>query len=200
MGNLFSREASLTEKFKNKFNAILDKGKKENYSQMPLADLLALKNELREINNIVTVRVTIAFVDFLEKENIISRSDAERIKEIVNKTNANENGFDLEDEECHILAEVKCNNPTNEGKLLGQQKRGIQNDLAGLQNGKIKRKNIDTKDYYRFMVLLDNEKPSIQNAIKELLNDKDECILYSPGVPISKGNTYIVFIPSSQVK
>ena len=106
-----------------------------------------LKTVLRNINNIVTLKVTNLFINKLRTVRFISEGQEKEMMKNVNGTSANANGYDVEypdpkeskvsvDNPINILAEVKCNIPVEGKKFGANQKKGIKEDIEGLLKGK----------------------------------------------------------------
>lgn len=147
-----NRERNLEDKF-NKASCEIFKSKIK-YKDLKISDFIELKNVLSNIHNIITMKVTEAFINKLEIDKFITCEQAERMKSLVNNTSASANGYDVRYDEStnrKILAEVKCNLPYNKSTFGSGQIDGIFDDIKGLLKGKNKEK-IKTDDYYKFMV------------------------------------------------
>ena len=66
-------------------------GLEDFYSKLSVDRILQLKNILSDINNIITLRVTRLFVDFLLHEGIIDKYEYEEINNDVNSTSSKNN-------------------------------------------------------------------------------------------------------------
>lgn len=204
MEKIVDREMELATKF-NDASAKIFKSEVK-YVDLGTLDLIKLKNALSSIHNIITMKVTQAFIDKLQKDGVISDDQATRMKKVVNGTSANANGYDVcHDEETklgevkkfvngdiNILAEVKCNLPVNKNTFGSDQKKGIKKDIDGLLGSVLattmdtkstKKTSSDTSKYYKFMVFLnyDNEEgksvvKSVENLKKNLEEGKDKAI------------------------
>lgn len=177
---------SKIEKFKKGVNDVindildnsLDSSRIDLFANIDYRKLIDLKKALSDINNIITLITTNAFLKKLNDDGFInSNGQYKRMFDFFNGSNANSNGFDIEypkkierkgkkiewlpensNEDIKILAEVKCNIPINEGEFGKQQNEGIITDILHLYYGKTKSKltkKDDIKDYYKFMVILD---------------------------------------------
>lgn len=198
MKKIVDREMELATKF-NDASAKIFKSKVK-YVDLGTLDLIKLKNALSNIHNIITMKVTQAFIDKLQKDGVISEDQATRMKEVVNGTSANANGYDVRhDKETklgevkkfvngdkNILAEVKCNLPVYKNTFGSDQKKGIEKDIDGLL-GSVLATTMDTKstikssfdnsEYYKFMVFLkyDNEEgKSVENSVDNLKKNLEE--------------------------
>lgn len=160
------------------------------YSKMSLGDFVELKKAISNINNIITLQVTNNFVDFLKEKGLVSKNQAGKIKRIVESTNANTNGFDIEypsqsskddaivyaEGEQKIIAEVKCCIPVNKNSYGGAQEESIIDDIDGLLNGKSK-SNINQEElknnYLKFLVLLgghnEDEREKVKTSAEKLI-------------------------------
>lgn len=174
---------SKIEKFKKGVNDVindildnsLDSSRIDLFANIDYRKLIDLKKTLSDINNIITLITTNAFLKKLKYDGFIKNNDQYiRMFDFFNGSNANSNGFDIEypkkerngkeiwlpensKDDIKILAEVKCNIPINEGEFGKQQNEGIITDILHLYYGKTKSKltkeEIDV--YYKFMVILD---------------------------------------------
>lgn len=171
---------SKIEKFKKGVNDVindildnsLDSSRIDLFANIDYGKLIDLKKALSDINNIITLITTNAFLKKLK----ISEDQYKRMFDFFNGSNANSNGFDIEypkkiirngkekewlpenlNGDIKILAEVKCNIPINEGEFGKQQNEGIITDILHLYYGKTKSKltKEEIDDYYKFMVILD---------------------------------------------
>ena len=193
MMDICSREEKLKESFNGFWNDILNTTTEDYYSKMAIEHLIRMKNAVSNINNIITLKVTLAFVKILFKTKTIGIDDALKMRQRINETSANANGYDIEYNNpltnCRILAEIKCNIPVKE-KFGQNQQKGILKDIEGLEKGKNKGGVSNTSDYQRFMVFLDTGE-SI-NAVENLL--KDKYIINKIDKFENNKNTYIVFV------
>jgi hypothetical protein len=122
---------------------------------MTQEDFINLKMAVSNINNILTVKLTLSAIEWLAHFFSLSEDEKNNLIEIVEKTNSNTNGFDIISEgKCNFLAEVKCNVPSSNGeKYLAAQRNSILDDALKLINGKKGLK--DTRKFYKFIFLLD---------------------------------------------
>ena len=164
----YNREQNL----KNRLNSFLESElgfpSADYYSRLSERGFLTLKSVLGDINNIFTLKVTLAFANWLGRTLGFSESDHAAMMASVVETKPNANGFDIEILMPRmVIAEVKCNQPINGGKKFGSaQKEGIEKDLTNLIGGKSK-SPIDPDQCLKFMVLLDS--PEVRIATKHLL-------------------------------
>lgn len=211
MSENVDRERNLADKF-NKASCEIFNSKIE-YKDLKISHFIELKNVLSNIHNIITMKVTEAFINKLE-DGFINPDQADRMKSLVNNTSANANGYDVRYDEStkldikkgdkKILAEVKCNLPYNKLTFGSDQKKRIIEDIDGLLNGKTKEEIEKTDEYYKFMVFLSYEngegksvEKSVGKLIKNLSDEKYKGKLeyYKDASAIStKEKVYIIFI------
>ena len=165
-----SREDSLKNDFNCFWNSSFGTSNKDYYSKLSIDDLIRLKKAISCINNIITLRTTLSFVDYLETRDIIPSNIAEEIKNDVQSISVNTNGYDVEYSKngFKLIAEVKCNIPVGENCFGVAQINSILNDLDGLIRGKKKSKISDTGSYFKFMVLLDTN--GVKKAMEKIMN------------------------------
>jgi hypothetical protein len=126
------------------------------YGALDLKGLLGLKSVLSDINNALTMRLALGFVDWIGTSLSFDEGAIESLRNDIFSTKPNANGFDIH---CFkprpFVAEVKCNVPINGGGIYGaRQKHGIISDIESLLNGKSKAKPVH-EDSLKFMVFLD---------------------------------------------
>lgn len=185
----YSRQLDLEEKFNCYWNQALKTNGVDYLKRLTINDLVEMKKAISNINNLITLRVTLSFVDEICRLGIVNNEQAERIKKEVNEQHPNTNGFDVQDDKCEIIAEVKCNIPVGEKSFGAAQKNALKKDLEGLRLGKTKGGIDNPDDYYKFMVIQDV--PRAREAMKELIVEnrvelKDK--------HIDKNHIYIVYI------
>lgn len=207
-----NREETLMKNFVSALNDVFGiKITKEEYEKISAEKFVSLKKALSNINNIVTLKVTNLFIDKLLGGDFINKDQEGAMKNIINSTSANANGYDVEypdpkvasvDNAKKILAEVKCNIPYNKKSFGSDQRDRIIEDINGLLKAKSKR-NVNTSDYYKFMVFMDykkdgcNVKKSVENLLKEYNNVKWYLDEYDKGKEdygLTKDNVYIILI------
>ena len=170
------------EKLKTDFNTFITSkfnlAEKDFYNELSTKDFFELKNLLSNINNIITLKLTIQFIAEIAGYYNFSSQTIESVVNSIQSINPNTNGFDIEiSSPVKIVAEVKSNIPINNGFVFGSaQKNGILRDFSSLKNGKSK-SNIDTKDYYKFFVLPDTENTrKATSNLLDLLKNNNEYI------------------------
>lgn len=185
----YSRQIDLEEKFNRYWNQAL-KTKGEDYlKRLTINDLVEMKKAISNINNLITLRVTFSFIDEICRLGIVNIEQAERMNKEVNEQHPNTNGFDVQNRECRIIAEIKCNIPVGEKSFGAAQKNALKKDLQGLRNGKTKGDIDNVGNYYKFMVIQDVSNARL--AMKELYGD--DCVeLVDKN--IDTNHIYIVYI------
>jgi hypothetical protein len=144
--------------FQNCWDNLAHTLRNKKYSQLNFCDLLKLKELVKDVNNVATYRLTLAFVGWLLKVGIINQNNAGEMIENSRSQNPNANGYDVVytvslNGKNGIIAEVKCNIPISRNNLGAQKKFAIDHDISGLLNRK-KSAKLDTTNYYKFMVLM----------------------------------------------
>ena len=185
----YSRQLDLEEKFNCYWNQALKTNGVDYLKRLTINDLVEMKKAISNINNLITLRVTLSFIDEICRLGIVNNEQAERMRKVVDEQHPNTNGFDVQDKECKIIAEIKCNIPVGEKSFGAAQKNALKKDLQGLRNGKTKGDIDDVDNYYKFMVIQDVSKARI--AMKELYGD--DCVeLIDKN--IDTDHIYIVYI------
>lgn len=185
----YSRRLDLEEKFNSYWNKALKTNGEDYLKRLTTNDLVEMKKAISNINNLITLRVTLGFIDEICRMDIVHNEQAERMRKEVDEQHPNTNGFDVQDKECRIIAEIKCNIPVGEKSFGAAQKNALKKDLQGLRNGKTKGDIDNVDNYYKFMVIQDVSKARI--AMKELYgNDCVELVDKN----IDTDHIYIVYI------
>jgi hypothetical protein len=156
------------------------------FGAMDLSSLLELKSVLSDINNTLTMRLALGFVDWAAKTLQMDEAAVTRLRQDVLSTKPSANGYDISF--AHIpplVAEVKCNVPINNGMKYGAaQKSGIVADIEGLLNGKTKASTAPPAiDSLKFIVFLDV--PEVRAANSHLIASNSripkEFVIIQPG-------------------
>lgn len=168
------------------------------YGNMTANDFLELKSVLSDINNSFTLKVSLAFAEWLAnlfEFDSVARSE---MQQSILATKPNANGYDIEiTHPKKVIAEVKCNIPINNGEVYGSaQKHSIVRDLEALLKGKSKSK-VNPSEFLKFMVFLD--RGEIRHATKTLVKNLTglrDSIRFVEGAEelTSKDFVYIVFV------
>ena len=91
-----------------------------------LKDLLVLKNATSVINNFITYKLTLAFLERLKQPGFIDRTQFERMEVDLEHTSVNANGFDVLFNDCiPIVAEVKGNVPCKGNRFGANQRKKL---------------------------------------------------------------------------
>ena len=152
----------LAEQFNDFVNRVAKTDGIDYYGRMSTAEFVELKNVLSNINNIITLRITHAFAEWLHLHGVVDNAQFAAICAGIEGTNANANGYDVQFEgrvgRTHgIVAEVKCNIPVKPDRFGAAQLSNLKKDVEGLLHGKAKAKGLDTTNYLKFLVLLDDD-------------------------------------------
>jgi len=198
MPEIFDREYHLKDQLNKFFEKRFGLPEEDYYSNLKLDGFLQLKSILSGINNIFTLKVSLAFAHWISKILKFDQETKNRIISEITTTKPNANGYDIEiSAPVKLIAEVKCNVPINGGVVYGSaQKNGISKDIQALINGKSK-SSIRPDGYYKFMVLLD--KPEIKNAtehfVKNMKSEKERMIFVNKNMRIeSTDSVYIIYV------
>ena len=168
----YSRRLDLEEKFNRYWNQALKTNGVDYLKRLSIDDLVEMKKAISNINNLITLKVTLGFIDEICRLGIVNHEQAERMRKEVDEQHPNTNGYDVQDKECRIIAEIKCNIPVGEKSFGAAQKNALKKDLQGLRNGKTKGDIDNVGNYYKFMVIQDVS--NARMAMKELYSD--DCV------------------------
>ena len=166
----YDRENELRHRLISFLEQSLGLPKGDYYSRLDLDGFLRMKSVLGDINNIFTLKVSLAFVHWVTARLSLDQETTNRILTQVLSTKPNANGYDIQlSDPIKLIAEVKCNIPINGGNVYGSaQKNGIAKDIDALINGKSK-SSITPGGYYKFIVFLD--RPEIREATKHFVKN-----------------------------
>jgi hypothetical protein len=139
----------------NKYLLNLTGYKKDYFNYISNDQFIELKQLLSDINNILTLKTTEAFVKWLSIYSKFTKSETEEIIKTINEIKPNTNGYDIEiSNKYKIIAEIKCIIPINNGNYYGAaQRNSILDDANKLINGK--RTIKDTRSFIKFLGLID---------------------------------------------
>lgn len=166
------------EQFKCKLNSYLieefELTEKDYYSLFDIRSILKLKSVLSDINNLLTLKVTLAFSDWLTEHYSLDEDAAKSLKKIVLESKPNSNGYDIWlGYPVAFVGEVKCNIPINNSSKYGaQQRKGIERDISGLIFGK-RKATINSEKCPKFIAFLDL--PEVREANEHLLSVSNIC-------------------------
>lgn len=140
---------------KTKLNRYLTKltGQDKDYYQK--ADLVELKTVLSDINNVLTLKLTLTATEWICKNFELDQKVKNELLKKIDAVKPNTNGFDIliTEPNFKIVAEVKCVFPSSNGdKYLAAQQNSILDDAIKLMNGK--RQLRDTSKYHKFLFLI----------------------------------------------
>ncbi len=166
----YDREEALRSRLNAFMQTRLHLPAQDYYSQLDQQALAELKSVLSDINNIFTLKVTLAFAEWLSKRLTVDQVVRDEIKQTILRARPNANGYDVEiSTPFHVIAEVKCNVPINRGAVYGSaQREGIEKDVGSLINGKTKSK-MRPDACLKILVLL--ETPEIRKATEDLVKN-----------------------------
>lgn len=174
MSTIYNRESTLQENLNTFLETYLKLPKQDYYSNLDIKGFLQLKSVISDINNILTMRLSLSFSDWIVGKLNFDFSTKDDIENQLSITKPNTNGYDIESNVSgKLIAEVKCIIPINGGNLYGSdQKNGIIKDIKNLFGGKCKgsKKSPNLFDeYFKFMVFLDT--PEIRMATEHLVKN-----------------------------
>lgn len=170
----YQRDNELRRRINSFLQNAFDLPEEDYYARLDLDNLLSLKSALSDINNAVTMRLTLAFLDWAAKTFSFDAAAIAQVRAAVLRTKPSTNGYDIHcTTPIPFVAEVKCNIPVNGGTKYGPAQRvGIIKDVEALFNGKSKASFVDMRSL-KFMVFIDlpevraaNDHLFSSNAIK----------------------------------
>lgn len=169
---------------------------------MSINDFIGLKKAVSNVNNILTLQTTNAFIKMLHSDKRISDELRKDLLDAVDGIDANTNGFDVESDkdEFKFVAEVKCNIPVGTTTFGAAQQNGIIKDIKALSESKRTSKiaKDEIAEYFKFMVLL-NVEGVRESAVRlkgklEKMNNIPNIEVYSSEIQLQTNVVYIVFI------
>lgn len=198
MSHIFDREHHLRERLNKFLEKELCLPANDYYSNLDAEQFLNLKSVLSDINNIFTLKVSLAFANWISDILELDSEVKEKITSKVLTAKPSANGYDIEvSDPVKIIAEVKCNVPINGGTVYGAaQKNGIQKDINALINGKSK-SQINPENYLKFMVFLNLSeiKSATDNFIKNMKSNKDKIVIIDTNSRIHHTDKiYVVYL------
>lgn len=153
MTNYEGRQKDLKTKL-NKHLTKLTGQEKDYYQALSQADLAELKIVLSDINNVFTLKLTLAATEWICKEFRLDKKVKIEILKKIDAVKPSTNGFDIiiDEPNCKIVAEVKCVLPSINNEYLAAQRNGILDDAINLIKGK---KQLPvTSNYYKFLFVI----------------------------------------------
>lgn len=205
------REDTLKKAFNSFWQNTLN-STEDFYSKLSVTDLIKLKLALSDINNIITLRLTLAAAKFLHTNWIINEKQKEELIKAINKVSPNANGYDIEIQEDGnyppVIAEVKANVPCvgNKTQINGitvgarygaKQKEELKKDIDSLRNGKSKAKIQPNSNPapLKFIFVLDFGTGAIEDFIKSLPQEyTGKVVLYEPNYKLNDLDPNKVYI------
>ena len=97
---------------------------KDFYSTLSNKNLMELKSVLADINNVLTLKMTISAINWICSYFMFSETEKNEIIKATNEIKPNTNGFDIHiSQAIKIVAEVKCISPVNNSDKFGAAQR-----------------------------------------------------------------------------
>ena len=195
--NNYSRRDALEQQFNDFFRESLNVA--EAYQQLSSDQILQLKRVLSNIHNLLTLETTVAFVNRLKADGILSQEQAEKVLGVVNAQHTNANGFDVLCEEPRLIAEVKCMLPCegkNKDRFGAAQRAGLRKDLTALCNGKGKADKVDVTKCAKYMVFLSaqNVKTAMDDVIARWNQTPSSLKIKEYDKSLDPGSIQVVYI------
>ena len=130
LGNGYLRETDLQQVFNKSVATSLGIEFKDYYGNLDFEGLLRLKEGYARIHDIITLKLTLALVDWIINRFNLSPSDSAALRHGINRTHPNTSGFDLDSANPNIIGEVKGCIPVNRGATFGAaQLKSLTNDV-----------------------------------------------------------------------
>ncbi|GGE94501.1 hypothetical protein [Shewanella carassii] len=170
----YDREADLSHRLNTFLSETFGLPNKDYYSQLDAEGFISLKSALSDINNILTLKVTLSFADWLSQHYNLDSSAKAELERIVLEAKPNSNGYDVWlGYPVSFVGEVKCNIPINNGLVYGSaQRAGIEKDVNGMLKGK-RKASINPEKCPKFLAFLDL--PQIRSANEHLSSVSGIC-------------------------
>ncbi len=172
---IYDRTTELKKKL-NGFLKNLTKSDKDYYSTFNQSQLLDLKMALSDVNNVLTLKTTLAFGHWIADFFNLSNEEHKQIVKEINETKPNTNGFDIQVSKRKIIAEIKCIIPINKGFYYGAaQRNSILDDAIKLIKGK--RALPNTTKHIKLIGLIDLDEKTdkaIEKLTKPAINIRTE--------------------------
>lgn len=128
--HLYRREEVLRLRLNNSLCSALNLPKQDYYGQLSLNGLLVLKECLARVHDVITLKLTLALVNWLAQRFGLTPEHKDALQAQVNQQHPNAAGFDLDCADLNLVAEVKGNIPVNGKKRFGSaQITGLNNDV-----------------------------------------------------------------------
>lgn len=167
------------------------------YARLDIKSLLRVKAALSDINNALTLRLTLKFVTWIQAALQLDDEARATVLASVLSVKPSTNGFDVSylAGPMPFIAEVKCNIPINGGSKYGAaQSAGVLKDVKALREGKSKASSV-ASSALRFMVFPDL--PEVRSANAHLFNSNSSTMrfLTDGEQPSDPGVVYGVYLP-----
>lgn len=172
--SIYNREAELRQRLNSFLRDNFLLPEKDYFGSLSTEAIVGLKSVLSDINNILTLRVTMAFVQWISPRLNLDEATQEELERIVLEAKPNSNGFDVWlGYPVAFVGEVKCNIPVNGGAVYGSaQRHGIEKDVKSLLEGK-KKANILPQQCQKFLIFPDL--PQVRKANEHLIRTSGVC-------------------------
>lgn len=192
------REALLYSQLDHFLINILGLPSSASSQNLSVTSLLNFKATLANINNLITMKLTLGLSNWVADTFQLSSSVRNEMRRTILESNPNSNGFDIWlGYPLSFVGEVKCNIPIKGGNKYGaQQRTGIISDIDSLLVGKRKGRLI-TENIFKFIAFLDL--PEIRAANDHLLKTNKELsqklvFLEEDEIPCDVKHVYGVYI------
>lgn len=186
----FDRQQNLRDNFNRFWSGVFsrhdsDATAEDYYAMMSLSDFIGLKQTLSDINNIITLQLTIKAVEYFLEMGIITDAQSLHMKRGILENKPNSNGYDIAyaDGDVRIIAEIKGNIPcvgknssVNVGfkEYYGSNQLGqLLNDIRCLLKGKGKAQmNFVPAECGKFLFILYPGDTAISQLISKAVSEE----------------------------
>lgn len=190
----YNRENEIRKRLNFFFSQNFSLPEEDYYSKLTPDAILALKSALSDINNMLTMKVTLAFAEWVSEKLNLDKSAKDELTRIVLESKPSSNGYDIWlGYPVTFAGEVKCNIPLNNGEIYGAaQRHGIERDITGLLHGK-KKASFSSASCLKFIAFLDT--PKIRKANSHLIKTNKTCkdVLIFPSETQALDRTDVVY-------
>ncbi len=154
----YNREDHIRKRINEFFSLNFSLPEDDYYAKLNPKAILSLKSALSDINNMLTLKLTISFAEWVSLKFGLDESAIQAIYKIIHESKPSTNGYDIWlGYPITFVGEVKCNIPINGGSVYGSAQRiGIEKDISGLLNGK-RKAPLNPVSCLKFMVFLDTQ-------------------------------------------
>lgn len=195
----YSREKELLARLNRFFVEEFDLPPKDYAEALNFLSLLNLKSVLSDINNTITLKLSLGLVDWISEKFKLGDATVAELRRSILGSKPNSNGFDV----ClgypiAFVAEVKCNIPINGGNKYGaQQRHGIVTDINALLHGK-RKASIAPQNALKILAFLDM--PAIRAANEHLLKTDVSLLTKLVFLPPDKTPTDLNYVHGVYIK